>query len=93
MRNKSIKWIEIDRTSNLKTRPHSDAPECSGLQSTRDTSVVYMPHFQRLPHRIAAEFAKKKCKSDNIRNKDIFEIKIAKIAQNLPKFEILQIRL
>ena len=28
--------------------------------------------------------------SDNIRNKAIFEIKIAKIAQNLPKFDILQ---
>ena len=29
--------------------------------------------------------------SDNIRNKAIFEIKIAKIAQNLPKIDILQI--
>ena len=33
----------------------------------------------------------KKCMSDNIRNKTIFEIKIAKIAQNLPKFDILHI--
>ena len=31
--------------------------------------------------------------SDDIRNKAIFEIKIAKIAQNLPKIDILQILL
>ena len=29
--------------------------------------------------------------SENIRNKAIFGIKIAKIAQNLPKFDILHI--
>ena len=29
--------------------------------------------------------------SDNIRNKAIFEMKIANIAQNLPKFDILHI--
>ena len=40
--------------------------------------------------RNAAEFGKKTM-SDNIRNKAIFEIKIAKIAQNLPKIDILQI--
>ena len=40
--------------------------------------------------RNAAEFEKKSM-SDNIRNKAIFEIKIAKIAQNLPKIDILQI--
>ena len=33
----------------------------------------------------------KKSMSDNIRNKAIFEIKIAKIAQNQPKIDILQI--
>ena len=33
----------------------------------------------------------KNCMSDNIRNNAIFEIKIAKIAQNLPKFDILHI--
>ena len=81
--NKSIKLIDIDRTFNLKTHPHSDDPECSGLQSINDTSVVYVPHFLC---RNAAEFEKKKCMSDNIRNKAIFEIKIAKIAQNLPKW-------
>ena len=45
-----------------------------------------MPRFQLVPHRITAEFAKK-CMIDNIRNKAIFEIKIA---QNLPKLDILQ---
>ena len=90
MRNKFIKCIDIDRTFNLKTRPNSDAPECSSLHSIKDTSVVYMPHSQRLSHRITAEFAKK-CMSNNIRNKGTFEIKIAKIAQNLQKFDILQI--
>ena len=85
MRNKSIKWIDIDRTFNLKI-VHSDAPECSGLQSIKETSVVYVPRFLR---RNAAEFGKM-CMSDNIRNKGIFENKIAKIAQNLPKFDILR---
>ena len=77
-------------TFNLKTRPHSDAPECRGLQSIKDTSVVNMPHFQRLPHRIAAEVAKN-CMSDNMRNKTNFKIEIAKITKNLSKFDILQI--
>ena len=55
--------------------------KCWGLHYIQDTNVVYIPRFQRLPHKIATEFAKKKCMSDNIRNKAIFEIKIAKIAQ------------
>ena len=55
----------------------------------QDTSVVYMPHFQRLPHRIAAEFVKN-CMSDNIRNNAIFETKLQKllkIYQNLTFFK------
>ena len=70
----------------LKTRLHSDDPECSGLQSIKDNGVVYAPHSLR---RNAAEFGKK-CMSDNIKSKAIFEIKIAKITQNLPKIDILQ---
>ena len=50
----SIKWIDIERTFSLKTRPHSDDPECSGLQSIKDTGVVYVSHS-----RDAAEFEKK----------------------------------